>query len=229
MTLAWFMYPDDNANMLVPNHDGRTTDPTINWICGWIDFNAYNQDDTNLTYLKNGLLAPYCKAQTDIYKCPSDKYLCLQSDGMKDRVRSISMNGFLQGGAYYGEASSQGYPLNWSHWYHTAGFQTALLAYNKASDIVKPSPSSLFVFSEEHPDSINDGWMNVRAADGVKWEDLPGSFHGKGTCFSFADGHVDWHEWRVPRYTCPPVLMLNAGTSPAGPDNNWPPGPDQTD
>jgi prepilin-type processing-associated H-X9-DG protein len=23
------------------------------------------------------------------------------------------------------------------------------------------------------------------------WEDLPGTFHGKGTCFSFADGHVE--------------------------------------
>jgi prepilin-type N-terminal cleavage/methylation domain-containing protein len=100
MTLAWLMYPDDNGGMLCPNHDGATTDPTINWIAGWINFTPNNGDNTNLYYLQRGLLAPYCSKQ----------------------------------------------PLS--------------------TNLTVPNPSDLFVFAEEHPDSINDGWMNVRSANG---------------------------------------------------------------
>lgn len=221
MTLAWIMYPDDNGGNLVPNHDGATTDPTINWIAGWIDFAQYNQDNTNVFYLKNGLLSPYLARQITVYKCPSDNYTCQESDGQKDRTRSISMNGFLQGGAYYSEAASTPYPPDWSHWYHTPG--DAYRAYNKVSQITKPTPVDLFVFAEEHPDSINDGWMNVRSGNGVYWEDLPASFHGKGSNFSYADGHAQWHEWKVTKYTCPPVQKL------VSPQNQWVPGPDLTD
>jgi prepilin-type N-terminal cleavage/methylation domain-containing protein/prepilin-type processing-associated H-X9-DG protein len=226
MTLGWIMYLDDNSGQLTPNHDGATTDPTVNWIAGWISFASNNQDNTNLIYLQNGLLAPYLAKQTVVYKCPADIYLCQESDGAKSRVRSISMNAFIQGGAYFSEAASQGYPPNWSHWYHTAG--SALLAYNKVQDMVKPPPASLFVFSEEHPDSINDGWMNVRSGSGVYWEDLPANFHGKGTTFSYADGHVDYHKWTTttgkpatapnPTGTCPPVVQTR------NPLNKWLPG-----
>jgi prepilin-type processing-associated H-X9-DG protein len=79
------------------------------------------------------------------------------------------------------------------------------------------------VFSEEHPDSINDGWMNVRSGNGVYWEDLPASFHGQGTQFSFADGHAAFHKWVNTGYTCQSVQMLTS------PKNNWLPGIDLTD
>jgi prepilin-type N-terminal cleavage/methylation domain-containing protein len=229
MTLAWIMYPDDNNTVLCPNHDGRTTDPTINWIAGWIDFNANgpNPDNTNIYYLVNGLLAPYCNRQVKIYKCPADKYRSQEGD----RIRSISMNGFIQGGAYYGEADSTPYPRSLSHWYHTP--PAAYRAYNKVADLTIPNPADLFVFAEEHPDSINDGWMNVRSANGVYWEDLPASFHGQLTEFSYADGHAGAHKWFVtggqaansgnPSGTCPPVVM-----SP-NPVNTWLPGANTSD
>ena len=226
MVTAWLMYPDDNNNVLPPNHDGHTTDPTVNWIAGWIDFTVNNADNINLTYLQNGLLASYCSRQVGIYKCPSDRYQCVEPNGTMDRVRSISMNGFIQGGAYYAEAASQGYAPNLSHWYHTA--PNNLRAYNKSTDLIIPKPVDLFVFAEEHPDSINDGWMNVIAAGGLgspRWEDLPASFHGKRTNFSFADGHAESHKWintggsaansGNPCGTCPPVVMA------ANPVNLW--------
>ncbi|HZV35587.1 MAG TPA: DUF1559 domain-containing protein [Verrucomicrobiae bacterium] len=221
LSLAWIMYPDDNGNQLCPNHDGATTDPTINWIAGWLNFTPDNSDNTNTWYLQRGLLAPYCNKQIGIYKCPSDRYFCLERGERMDRVRSYSMNGFIQGGAYYAEADSTPYPRNYSHWYHGPG--TIFLAYNTTTDLSKPTPSDLFVFSEEHPDSINDGWMNVRSANGVYWEDLPASFHGEGSNMGFADGHAAFHKWMDPAYTCPPVKM------PANPQNLWVPGTDLTD
>jgi len=231
LTLAWLMYPDDNDGRLVPNHDGRTSDPTVNWIAGWEDFNVNNPDNINKAYLRDGLLASYCSKQIAIYKCPSDHYQCIETGQSMDRVRSYSMNGYLQGGAYFSEADSQGYPRNYSHWYHTP--PNALLAYNKVSELTNPKPVDLFVFAEEHPDSINDGWMNVRSANGVYWEDLPGSFHGKLTEFSYGDGHAQGHTWVQkggrgatsgnPTGTCPPVAMAS------NPVNTWLPGSDLSD
>lgn len=226
MTLAWLMYPGDNDDHLVPNHDGHTTDPTVNWIAGWLNFKPDNPDNTNTSYLQNGLLAPYCNRQTAIYKCPSDHYQCIENGKRVDRVRSISMNAFIEGGAYDNPKDGGGvsYPANQSHWYNqTKTPGTILHAYNRASEIISPSPADLFVFSEEHPDSINDGWMNVRSSNGVYWEDLPGSFHGKLTNFSFADGHAEAHKWLVPSFTCPRVRMINP------PQNLWLPGPNLAD
>jgi prepilin-type N-terminal cleavage/methylation domain-containing protein/prepilin-type processing-associated H-X9-DG protein len=221
MTLAWLMYPDDNNTKLTPNHDGRTTDPTVNWIAGWEDFNANNPDNVNTSYLRDGLLAIYCNKQTLIYKCPSDRYPCVENGGSVDRVRSFSMNAYLEGGAYDAEKRAAGIPLNQSHWYNVS-HPPILRAYSKVSDLTNPNPVDLFVFAEEHPDSINDGWMNVRSANGVYWEDLPASYHGKGSDFSFADGHAEGHRWLVGT-TIYPVTM------PANPINTWLPGSDLTD
>ena len=226
MAMAWSMYPGDSNDRLPPNHDGHVSmdaagnwSPTPNWIAGWLNFSPNNTDNTNIGYLQKGLLAPYCGKQTAIYKCPSDKYLCTENGQGMDRVRSISMNAFIEGYAYNNPADGEGYsyPLGQSHWYH-AGSVATYRSYNKLSDITVPAPVDLFVFSEEHPDSINDGWMNVISSQLPHWEDLPGSFHGKGTVFSFADGHAAYHRWSVPAYTCVPVAMAS------NPINTWPPG-----
>ena len=59
-----------------------------------------------------------------------------------------------------------------------------------------PHPSQIFVFLDEHPDSINDGYFINRAYSG-EWVDLPASYHNGGASFSFADGHSELRKWRV--------------------------------
>src|ERR1035437_2433255 len=88
MTLAWLTYPGDNNDQLPPNHDGHVSDPTQNWIAGWLNFVANNPDNTNTAYLQNGLLASYCSKQTALYKCPSDKDQCGEPRGSLDPGRS---------------------------------------------------------------------------------------------------------------------------------------------
>jgi prepilin-type processing-associated H-X9-DG protein len=56
------------------------------------------------------------------------------------------------------------------------------------------SASGIFVFVEEHPDSINDGYFLNRAAD-YGWNDLPASWHNGAANFSFGDGHAESHRW----------------------------------
>ncbi len=87
LTLAWLMYPDDNDGRLAPNHDGRTSDPTVNWIAGWEDFNVNNPDNINKAYLRDGLLASYCSKQIAIYKCPSDHYQCIETGQSESKAR----------------------------------------------------------------------------------------------------------------------------------------------
>src|SRR5436309_2981811 len=58
-----------------------------------------------------------------------------------------------------------------------------------------PEPTNIFVFLDEHPDSINDGYF-VNRAYTTNWFDLPASYHNGAASFSFADGHAATHQWR---------------------------------
>jgi prepilin-type N-terminal cleavage/methylation domain-containing protein/prepilin-type processing-associated H-X9-DG protein len=212
LTLAWLMYPDDNKGVLPPNQNGGGVyGPS--WVNGWEDWTANDTDNTNLIYLANALLGPYCKQQTKIYHCPADIYMCTEGNQQMLRVRSISMNGFIEGDAYTGQKTNpQG-----SLWYPT------WCAYTKLSDIVKPGPSDLFVFVDEHPDSINDGWLITDVLNPNTWEDLAASYHGGACGFSFADGHAATHKWRASS-TCVPVQKIQHNgdySAPGSPDLQW--------
>jgi prepilin-type processing-associated H-X9-DG protein len=118
---------------------------------------------------------PYSK-NVGIYKCPCDVYLAPQGGLMMPRLRSVSMNCFV------GCGPDQGAATGW-------------LIYTKASDIVAPPPVLLYVTTDEHPDSINDAWLDCYPGGVGGWGDLPGSYHDGGTVFGFADGHVENHKW----------------------------------
>ena len=64
----------------------------------------------------------------------------------------------------------------------------------KMSDI--PKPAQIFVFLDEHPDSIGDGYFLNRAVKHA-WDDLPASYHDSAAAFSFADGHAHMKRWLV--------------------------------
>ena len=66
--------------------------------------------------------------------------------------------------------------------------------YRKQSDMNNPRPSDLWVFVDEHPDSINDGWLIISWAMGSSWSDLPASYHNGACGFGFADGHAKWYK-----------------------------------
>ena len=196
--LAWHLYSDDSAGKLVNNgvfngwtvFSGPQTGRPIeipNWVYGIMDWSA-SPDNTNSQLIRSGLLYPYTQ-QTKIYKCPADRYLSsLQvASGFAQRVRSVSMNIFLKGSATPGE-------------YWVPGFA----AYVRESNLTGPSPSQLWVFADENPDTINDGWLKTDMANPNQWNDMPGSYHNGACPFNFADGHTEMHKWRSPK-TCPPV------------------------
>jgi Tfp pilus assembly protein PilE len=214
LTLAWAMYPDDNNNSLPPNQNGGDGGGVNmpSWVNGWEDFTANNTDNTNLIKLANALIGPYCNRQTKIYHCPADVYTCTEWTKQMPRVRSMSMNGFVEGDAYRGRKSNP----RGSIWYST------WRGYTKVSDITRPVPSDLIVFADEHPDSINDGWMITNVTDSNNWEDIPASYHGNACGFGFADGHSVTHKWLVGS-TFVPVLkqQRNGFPAPGSKDLQW--------
>jgi hypothetical protein len=145
-----------------------------------------------------GLLGPYCQ-NPGIYKCPADKYLCSEGTSKLPRLRSSSMNAFITGGA---TANQTGLYAGQYHY------------YQKLSAIFNPTPPNLWVFTDEFPDSINDGWLVVDPTTTIQWgRDLPGSYHDRGNSLTFADGHSELHKWREGT-TSPPVTQVMHGTYP---------------
>jgi len=216
-TLGWLMYADDNNGRLPPNENGGSgsgngaADSSKSWVNGWLNFTADNTDNTNLSYLANALLGPYVGKQTKVYKCPADKSPCIEGGQPYDRVRSISMNGYIEGDAYL--AGKSGSP-NASIWYGGA-----YTAYIKITDIVRPPPVDLFVLVDEHPDSINDGWLITNMTPGATtFVDLPASYHNRACGFSFADGHSTIHKW-VDGGSAPPVTGISGNGQWTAPDD----------
>ncbi len=186
LTIAWIMYADDHAGILVENHHGGDARGGANknsWVTGWLDTNGGNTDNTNILFLTDpayAKLAPYSKANYKLYKCPADPTTVTVAGGQKkERVRSLSMDAALGDG-------------------NKKDFWTGFFYAKKASDIVNPNPSLSWVFVDEHPNSINDAcfFNNCTLQPGqFNWTDLPASYHNKACGFSFADGHSEIKKW----------------------------------
>ncbi len=174
LALAWLMYPQDNNDRLVYNKTIAGTD-TNNWVADVMSY-ASDQQVTNLILLQQGLLAPYTAKNTGIYHCPADFSRC----PLGPRVRSISMNAFVGPHDNAGSAIFSG----WAQF-----LKLTLIA----------RPAMTFVFLDEHPDFINDGWYIFCYNDpvGGTWSDMPASYHNGACGFSFADGHSEIKKWMV--------------------------------
>jgi len=193
--LALTMYADDFNGWFPPNLQGSGIG---GWIQGHMDWTT-DAENTNTVLLLAGKIGPYTRS-AGIYRCPADKFLSnLQlRRGWSNRARSISMNGFIEGGAYkYDKGLSTG-----SIWF------PAYYSYNKFSDVVKPGPSELWMTVDEHPGSINDGWMITGVTSPDAWIDLPASYHGGACGFNFVDGHSEIHAWKEAK-TKQPVVPVD--------------------
>lgn len=205
MSLAWIMYAGDNSDHLPPNANGPGSQ---GWVDGWEDFTINNPDNINVNLLTNSKLGPYSNKGIGIYKCPADVYTCMESGKPVPRIRSNSMNGFIEGNQYDASKRSGGQSMDGSTWY------PAYKCYNRMTDIDRPGPSELFVFVDEHPDSINDGWLITNPTSPNAWVDLPASYHNRACGFSFADGHAEVHRW-LESTTVVPVIKNTHNAFPA--------------
>jgi len=197
LTTAWLMYATANSDRCANNFGVAQTaaSPIQSWCSDNMDW-AANTGDTNLNLLRMGQLAPYTGGDTTHFKCPADTYLSpvQVSAGFKYRLRSYSMSAFFglfSNGREGSDPTYQG--KNY--------FDNNYRQFIKVTDVAQPSV--MFVFLDEHPDSINDGYYDVgdipttwTATTLGTFGDVPASFHNSGCNFSFSDGHVELHQWQ---------------------------------
>ncbi len=95
------------------------------------------------------------------------------------------------------------------------------IIYVKESQMVRPSPSDVWVFVDENPDSINDGCFAVlmaSSANTTQWQDCPATYHNNASSFAFADGHSEIHKWLNPG-KMDPITYTRLIRVAAGPNN----------
>ncbi|MBT5619510.1 MAG: hypothetical protein HOJ65_01970, partial [Verrucomicrobia bacterium] len=139
-------------------------------------------------------LGPYTKSP-GIYKCPSDKYTCKIGRKEMPRVRSVAMNGYIEGGLYDPTMSSTVSSIHGRGW----------RKYDILSHIIDPSPSDLWIFADEHPDSINNGGFVLYPYTATIWRNLPANYHNAACGYAYADGHAAIKKWSDPMPKNEPV------------------------
>jgi prepilin-type N-terminal cleavage/methylation domain-containing protein/prepilin-type processing-associated H-X9-DG protein len=215
LQLAWHIYSLDHEDRVVVHGLNIPSPPRpelgLWWAQGFLDYDGANSENTNTLLLINGQFAklgPYTR-EAQLYKCPSDRSrVQVGRNRFADRVRSISMNTFVGGKSKCGSEDM-----------FDVGVQ-------KQSDI--PSPSHLFVFIDEHPDSIDfvSFWTSQQFGSAASLFSFPGSLHRGAGTLSFADGHVELRRWQDertrPRVTYSQGLRFRFGTrTPHNPDVAW--------
>jgi prepilin-type N-terminal cleavage/methylation domain-containing protein len=190
LIMAWQLYGDDHDGFLPYNlgMNGTTFRTNANWVNNVMTWDL-SPDNTNLATITQASLGTFTSGSTAIYRCPSDDVLSSPQKmaGWSCRIRSYAMNAMV-GNA--GDFSTNGGNIN------NPGYRQ----FFKSTQIIHPS--DIFVFLDEHPDSINDGYFLDRANPkggydiGLQWIDLPASYHNNCTAFAFADGHSELHRWQ---------------------------------
>lgn len=195
LATAWMLYAQDNGERLAPNYPSGQPGGWVNGEMSW----GPDPDNTNRLELTRALLGPYTMRQIAIYHCPADHSRGYHQN--MERIRSVSMNAFV------GDPGPTLPPPDyifrgWQQFVKTSDFRNA---------------SGIFVFLDEHPDSINDGYFVYCTQQGppetVAWSDLPGSYHDHSGSFVFADGHAALHKW-TDASTLKPNVKLGMGGRP---------------
>jgi prepilin-type N-terminal cleavage/methylation domain-containing protein/prepilin-type processing-associated H-X9-DG protein len=226
LVLAWHLYASDNAERLPYNLGmvGSAFRTDLNWVNNVLTWDT-SADNTNTATLTKASLGVFVGGNPAVYRCPADQTLSSvqQAAGWTARNRSYAMN------AMVGDAGI----------FSTNGFNVNNPAYKQFFKITQiPQPASIFVFLDEHPDSINDGYFLNRAPQNYasagpgryygKWTDLPASYHSGAATFAYADGHALLHRWRqtstvqplLPNAANLPIAISSSSAS-AVEDFNW--------
>jgi len=191
--ISWVMYAQDNNDRIPPNNgndqsgwvDGVTQFYPRTWCAGWLEFNG-TPDNTNILFLLRSHLQPNLST-LEVWHCPADQSRASTRPGAPRRVRSMSMNNWLNAAGPWNGATRYKLP-------------------RKISDLTNPSPAKTFVLLDEREESINDGYFVVtmnQSGAGAYIVDYPACYHNGAGGLNFGDGHSEIHKWRDPRTTPP--------------------------
>ncbi len=173
LAVASQMYANDNADTIMNPLTGISANNMEDWTAS-----SRNTNSGALIDPAQSTLGTYIKSAA-VYKCPADNYQSVANPG--PRARSVSCNIALGGTPTLINANGFSY-----------------FSAKRIMDLAKPGPARIFVFVDEHPDSIDDAIFALNpgyAIGNESWRNLPASYHNGGAGISFTDGHADLHTW----------------------------------
>ncbi|HEY3857336.1 MAG TPA: prepilin-type N-terminal cleavage/methylation domain-containing protein [Verrucomicrobiae bacterium] len=208
LSLAFNMYTGDNNGKLVPNGGtaAQPSSPTsangkpgglyAQWCPGQQQLTTGqlapanlppNGDNLGWDWIEDGLIYNYIRSP-QVYSCPADQSYNQAGNTIYPHVRSMSMNAWIS-------------PADNSDW--TSGASDgSMRIFIKDSDLTVPGPAYTWVFIDENPQSINDGWMVEDPSEPniakPEWIDGPAVYHVGACGISFIDGHAEIKKWRDP-------------------------------
>lgn len=180
LTLTWSFYQDDNNTGLPSNTRGTPAPGAgLNWVQSTVHGATPGFiDPTSFTDPKKSSFAQYLKS-IEVYRCPAEKTLYPVGRNRVPKLRSYSMNDYINGGI------EQFAPV------------APVYFYKKASDFQKPS--NLFVFLDAEPFSICYTPFEIPVSNTQAFFTAPGAMHNRTTgVLSYADSHAEAHRWKKP-------------------------------
>jgi prepilin-type N-terminal cleavage/methylation domain-containing protein len=176
------MYPSDNRGRLAVNADEsyQPVFPNVTENPQWCPGREDEVLESSNIFIMAGVIYPYIKS-LGVYVCPTDHTKVYGSQLPK--TRSMSMNGFMSPApASIGDMGS---------------IKNCQI-YSKETDMNVGGAANLWVFMDENPYSINDGFLLINPNDNG-WVDFPATYHDHANGISFADGHALIHKWTDPK------------------------------
>ncbi|MCL5096110.1 MAG: prepilin-type N-terminal cleavage/methylation domain-containing protein [Candidatus Omnitrophica bacterium] len=175
LQLCWVMYAQDNNDTFPTNQAFFRGADSVSTPDSWIG-SSDARADTNTIWIQNGVLFKY-NDSVAIYHCPADRSKA--SIGVRTlpmpRTRSYSMNAYVGNNGY------------------------GMIGVDKMADIKQVQLPKIFVFLDEHEESIDDAWFLTSLPPARNWSNMPADRHDQGCNFSFIDGHVEHWVWKWPK------------------------------
>jgi prepilin-type N-terminal cleavage/methylation domain-containing protein/prepilin-type processing-associated H-X9-DG protein len=186
LAVAWALYTGDNREAFVLNGFDTAQESTKAHL--WVYGGGHGDPATltNSQYLVGATYAFFSPLlpSAPIYKCPADRSSSWYAGTeFVPELRSYSMNSYI-GTPGANTVLSQGW--------NTSGYRV----YMKSSDV--DAPVNRFVFMDVNPASICTPGFGVDMS-AKTFIHYPSSLHQGLGVVSFADGHVESHNWRDPR------------------------------
>jgi len=213
LQVASILYAGDNQDY-IPQNQGKTLSGSgiigespnePNWVAGSVD-NA--SGGTNVYFLGVagefdpingntiiGSIGNYSKA-VGVYHCPADRYI--EPSNQQPHIRSCAMNDYMGTNTRFHKFNTQ-----------IDGSYKSFYKYSEITGVL--GPSDAYMFLDENPKSINDGYFNMFPNS---LDDRPAVNHGNSTSFTFADGHAQLHKWTD-------TYLLPSGGSTSSQDHQW--------
>jgi prepilin-type N-terminal cleavage/methylation domain-containing protein/prepilin-type processing-associated H-X9-DG protein len=180
LEITWVQYQEDNDGKLVSN---SRTSPTPGESPSWVQSTVHGAtegfiDPLAFTSSDRSAFANYHKTVA-IYNCPAERTTYVVKNQRLKKLRSYSMNDYLNGGKEQFDAPPP------------------LFFYKRISQVMRPEQT--FVLIDADPGTICFDPFEIPIANNHAFFSAPGALHGKKSAvLSFADGHAETHRWRKP-------------------------------